>query len=43
MDGQMPQDVMMEGTAELIPSVALIVFVFWFLYWIFIPMFCYDF
>lgn len=24
-------------------SLALVVFVIWFLYWIFIPMFCYDF
>jgi hypothetical protein len=36
-------DAFIEQDPELIPSLALIVFVFWFLYWIFIPMFCYDF
>lgn len=36
-------DAFIEKDPELIPSLALVVFVIWFLYWIFIPMFCYDF
>jgi len=36
-------DAFIEQDPELIPSLALIVFVTWFLYWVFIPMFCYDF